>query len=199
MNKRLLNALRLDSGETVIIVKPFFESSSPTTRSRDLIDYKIFTTKRAIFLRYFARENKYQISNYFFLRDITRLDFRIQHKTKKQERQFYLSFTKMPFLSFSSENKNFEINLQGVLFLKKKINKLVDELLKNSPNANVSVSWKRDDLAEACEELREDLGEAREELFYEGMTPEKKRRIKLILLLLCVVWIVAIMRIFTTK
>jgi hypothetical protein len=94
----------------------------------------------------------------------------------------------VPFLSFSAGNETIEINLQGVMFLKKKINKFVDELMKSSPNAEVSISWKRDD-----------LGEAREELLYEGMSPEKKHRILLILLLLCVVWIVAIMRIFTTK
>jgi hypothetical protein len=188
MNRRVLNALRLDSAENVIIVKLFFESSSPTTRSRDLIDYKVITTRRIIFLRYFIRENRFQINNYFFLSDITRLDFQIRHKTKKRERMFYVSFTKVPFLSFSSENEDFDINLQGVMFLKKKINKLLDELLKCNPNANISVSWKRDD-----------LGEASEELLYEGMSPEKKRRVRLILLLLCVVWIAAIIRILTAK
>lgn len=188
MNRHVINALRLDSGENVIIAKPFFKSSSPTTRSRDLIDYKVITTRRIIFLRYFIREKRFQINDYFFLRNITRLDFQIRHKAKKRERLFYLSFTKVPFLSFSSENENFEINLQGIFFLKKKINKLVDEISKSNPNANISVNWKRDDLAEASDEL-----------LYEGMSPEKKRRVLLILLLLCVVWIVAIMRIFSAK
>lgn len=188
MNRHVINALHLDSGENVIIAKPFIESSSPTTRSRDLINYKVITTRRIIFLKYFIREKRFQINDYFFLKDITRLDFQIRHKAKKRERLFYLSFTKVPFLSFSSEYDKFEINLQGILFLKKKINKLVDELSKSNPNAKISVNWKRDDLAEA-----------RDELLYEGMNPEKKRRVILILLFLCAVWIVAIMRIFSTK
>jgi hypothetical protein len=151
MNKRVLNALRLDSDENVIIAKPFFESSSPTSRLRDIIDYKVITSRRIIFLRHFIRENRFQISDYFFLRDVARLDFQIRHKAKKRERLFYLSFTKVPFLLFSSGNETFEINLHGVIFLKKKIKNLVDELLKLSPHAEISIRWKRDDLGEALD------------------------------------------------
>lgn len=182
----MLNALRLDSGEKIIIVKLFRDFSSATSRFRDIIDYKVITNRRIIFLRFFMRNNRFQISDYFFLRDISRLDFQIRHKPKKRERLFYLSLTKVPFLSFSSGNETYEINLLGVMHLKKKIKILVDELLKYSPSAEVSISWKRDDFAEASEQL-----------LYEGMSSEKKRRLRLILLLLCVVWIVAIMRIFT--
>jgi len=41
MNRRVLNALRLVSDENVIIIKPFFESSSSSGRFRDLVDYKV--------------------------------------------------------------------------------------------------------------------------------------------------------------
>ncbi|SRR6266567_3014252 len=199
MNRRVLNALRLVSDENVIIIKPFFESSSSSGRFRDLVDYKVITTKRIIYLRYFIRESRFQISDYFFLKDVTRLNFQIRHKARKRERLFYLSFTKVPFLSFSTESESFELNLQGVMFLKGKINKLVTEVKKLNPQAQISVSWKRDDLGEACEELRDDLVDAREELLYEGMGTEKKRRITLILLLLGIVWILAVIRIFTAK
>lgn len=186
MNKRILDALRMDQDEEILItLRSSFKKSSPQSRFKDLVNYRFITSKRIVYLEYFVRTNKFTITDYFHFKNVNSLDLQIRHNSNKKEPLFHISLTKVPVLTINAEDELHELNLTGILFLKNKIDKLVSKIKKANPNVNISLNWKRDD-----------FGEAAEEILYDGMDKRKKYRFLLVLLALVIVWALAVWRIF---
>ncbi len=182
INKNILYALNLNVDEKILIqAGPLFVKSSPKGLLKDIANICIITTKRIIFIDFHLPKQTVRIKDNIPFNDIIQLNVAMRHDTNKGEPLFYIAATKAPVLSIDTKEGSYTLSLKGLLFVKRKINTLVEYIKNANPQVKVMVDYKRGDMNEAFTEL-----------LFQWADIKRKRRLILLIILLIIVLSIAI-------
>ena len=185
INKNIVNALALPPDETILmILRPSMVKSSPTLPLSDTAKYRIVTTKKIVQLNFILPTQTTQITDSLPFEKIIDLKLCMRHKAKNRERFFYIAATKVPILEIKTTDQSYTFSLEGILFLKKKMRKLVDLITEANANVSVQLNYKRDDMSEAYNEI-----------LFDQIQGSQKTRLVILLVILVVVFSIAIWRV----
>lgn len=185
INKHILNELRLDNKKEILLRgQPTIENKA----GNKIIKYCFITSREFIKLDYYINNQRITVTQRFTLDKIDQVDLRMENSSKSNDRLFEINIFKKPILKLKALEESHTIIIFGVVFsLKARVEKFVKELNKANSKALITISFKRDDLNEACIELKDDLVEARNEFMFGNMSKEKKKKYKFIVAILLVV------------
>ncbi len=173
LNDHVLRALNLDSDEAIVInIIPRLKERSPSSPPNLILGFRILTSKRLVHLDYWARKRQAEITDDLFFTDIDELTVAMRNVQHDKEPLFYLAVTKAPVLSIKAKEKTYDLPLRAVFFLKKKISKLVDCVEKANPQVNIRIDYHKRDTAEALNEM-----------IFEGVADNKRKPLKILLIL----------------
>lgn len=183
LNKQLLHALWLNSDESVLLYMPLnSEKSTPESLIKDILNMLIITTKRLFVIKHYYVKRTVEITESFYFDKINEFKISMQH-AQNSKALLYLSATKFPMLSISTINNSYDFLLKGILFKKKKINRIAECVKTANPKANIIIDYTRDNLAEAYTEI-----------LFDKMDNKNKLRAKLLMVLLMIILSMALWR-----
>ena len=184
INKNIINALALREDETILMnLRPSLVKSSPELPMSDTAKYRIITTKRIVQLDFMLlTQTAHGIDSCPFERIID-LKLSMSHKGRNRDPVIYIAATKVPILEIKTTEQSYTFSLEGILFLKKKIKKIVDYITKANQNVNVSLNFKRDSMNEHMVDI-----------LLDGVKDSDKTRLIFLLVILGLILSIAVWR-----